>query len=586
MPERASRIKCWVPLLGLAACTARTPDAGPRTGARTLDMAAALRSSSGFSIDWAPLATATHLSDLAGLGGDLAGGPTVMSELGPALSGGVLDDSLGGDLRDALDAEPASEVAAYGVGALDYDDLFGSGTLGDDGGICEDPSVDLTFSEDGADYEARLDLEAYAVVVGPIQPIAMALSETCLDGVAEHGGDVDAAEDADLCSLNEVQAFFPEDGACRACVGDNGGDVVACAALDTCATTAWQVERLGGDWYELAGAWVLGCAPDLVSPVYFAVADIADDGALPPLWDHDAWGWTCFPFHHGDEISAYCSLDGSNYNLPDTVGDGVFGRLAYLRPEGSAETPHEGRIFYASSVALDDGVTLSRLSVDTSGIGAISLPVTYSDISGDGVVDGHDWGSWSGGWGMNPVTLRPDGTDPNDPDDTFARDFLAGVALKTATSIAGVPINPINYSRCLRWEGPAEDGTWTCTENDWPTLYYNNDTHVFYPSPSLDQVAALPMITLGSTGKADPRIPGGFVPHIAGTPALANPDWEGCAWPDQFNPDHLRAEDQPWDFDSYPSLDVDGWNFAAHTDLDLRLLLATSRPRDFCPEDR
>jgi hypothetical protein len=493
-------------------------------------------------------------------------------------------DAVNEDMEDALAAEPAEAVAAYGTGALDYTALFGSYTVGDDEGICQFPSIDLAFSEDGVDWEARLELEPYEDVVGPVQPIAMSLSDTCVEGVASAAGDVEAAADADACTDEEIQAFFPDDGACRACVADRGGDVGACQLDDTCASTAWQVVKLGGSWYELAGAWVLTCAPDRVSPVYFAVADIADDGTMPALFDHDAWGWTCFPFNHGGEISAYCSTDSASYNLPDTVGDGVFGRTTWLRQQGSEDTPHQGRVFYASSVALDLGLTVSRFLDDTAGIGIISLPVTYSDYSGDGVIDGHDWGSWTGGWGMNPPTLRPDGSDPDRVDDTFARDFLAAVALKTATAIVGVPINPIDYSRCLSWEGPADDGTWTCTENDWPTLYYNNDTHVFYPTPTLDQVAALPMITLGSTGEADPSLPGGFITTIAGTPALANPDWEGCSWPDEFLPDHMRAEDEPWDFDTYPSLDVDAWNFAAHPDLDLRLVLATSRPRDFCPE--
>jgi hypothetical protein len=212
------------------------------------------------------------------------------------------------------------------------------------------------------------------------------------------------------------------------------------------------------------------------------------------------------------------------------------------------------------------------------------LPSVYTDGNGDGVVDGHDWNTGTGGLGLNPVQLRPDGSDPTSLDDVQARDWLGAVTLKTATTITGVPVNFMNHSRCLDWAGPASDGAYTCTANGWPTPGLQEDTEVFWYTRSKRQIIALPLPTLAATGLADPLVPGGFVPFVAGSEDLANPDWDACTWPHSFVPDHLRAEDDPFDFDASHSLDAATYRFGKEAEADIRIVLTTARPRSFCPE--
>jgi hypothetical protein len=97
-------------------------------------------------------------------------------------------------------------------------------------------------------------------------------------------------------------------------------------------------------------------------------------------------------------------------------------------------------------------------------------------------------------------------------------------------------------------------------------------------------VFSYPVTTLASTGLIDPDVPGGIVTHIAGTPALANPEWDDCSLPHTFVPDVASVEDTPHDWGGEAPLDAQTWRFDGK-DEDFRVVLNTNRPRGWCGGD-
>ncbi len=505
----------------------------------------------------------------------------LMSAIGGELSGGEFDDSLGGPLLEALAEQPPEDVEAWGAGALTVTELVtGSDPL------CEDPHARFRFEEDGVSWELDMRLFAFLQLTSPLQALFMELSEGCAAGVAAAAGDVDLALSEGSCTEAEARAFFPEGGACRECV--SALDVADCQGLGECAEEAPLQMEEGGEWLEWAQAEALACAPDVRVQLFMGARDIQDDGTLPESWNQTDWPRVCFAVR--DEATGEIGLsfvgDSDGYEeITDGYGDGIIGRLGYLREEGETGTPHADRVTYARRLGFADGTTIDTLILSFGGTGQISAPLYPQDKDGDGDVDDDDWGYGYGGWGWGPTTLRPDGTDPTDVNDTYARDWAAGVVTKMSTTRDGVPINDMNYSRCEEWAGPHEDGSWTCLSVGKPKIGYFVDNHVFWYNRAHTMVDVRPLITLGSTGLPDDDMPGGVTPHMAGSDMLASEEWDGCAWPNRLVPDHMRTEDEPDVFGGQASLDADTYKFGKDPDQDIRMVLATTQKRGFCPPE-
>jgi len=71
------------------------------------------------------------------------------------------------------------------------------------------------------------------------------------------------------------------------------------------------------------------------------------------------------------------------------------------------------------------------------------------------------------------------------------------------------------------------------------------------------------------------------VPHVLGTPVLADPDWEGCAWPEIFVPDEKASVDSDAGVSTFTS---QTYRFGRDPERDIRLVLATNWRRGFCFE--
>ncbi len=503
----------------------------------------------------------------------------LLSALGGELTGGILDDRYGAAIVEALEDEPPEDVEAYGAGTFTVTELMGEG-------LCEEPHALFTFEEDGQAWELSLRLFGLLQLTTPLTAMFMELSEGCAAAVTEAEGDVDAAVAAGACTAEEAQGFFAPESACRECVAD--ASVEDCLDLGECREETPQVYEQGGEWYEWAEATALACAPDLPIKLYMGARDIEDDGTIPPAWNQTDWPRVCFAVRDEDsgEVGLSFVGDSDGYDdITDGYGDGVLGRIEYLREEGSDGTPHSQRVTYNRRLKFADGTMTEQMILSFGGTGQISAPLIQLDADGDGDIDDDDWGYGYGGWGWGPLELRPDGTDPNDVNDTYARDWIAGVVTKMATTRDGVPINDMTYSRCLSWAGPHDDGSWTCIENGGPKLGYFMDNAIFWYNRAQTMIDVRPLITLGSTGLPDPLMPGGFTPHMAGTDALANPDWDDCTWPHRLVPDHIRSEDAPSTWTGQASLDADTYKFGKDPDQDIRMVLATTQERGFCPPE-
>lgn len=562
------------PLLVLAGCTVPIPEAPVAGGERPFEAAELLRDGRTAPFPDA-FRTARRGSPPPAADVDL------MSAIGSELTGGELDQTRGGDLVAALAEAPPEDVEAWGAGALTLTELFGARG---GGGLCEEPHALFSFEEDGKTWDLKLRLFGLLQLTSPLTPLFMELTPTCADAVTAASGDVDAAVDAGSCSAEEAYAFFPEGGDCRACAA--GASVADCIDAGVCKDEAPQVWENGGEWFEWAEATVLACAPDVPMKLYMGARDIGDDGTIPPAWNQTDWPRLCFALR--DEATGEVGLsfvgDSDGWDdITDGYGDGVLGRIEYLREAGETGNDHSQRVTYNRRLRFADGTMTEQMVLSFGGTGQVSAPLVTQDGNGDGVIDSDDWGYGYGGWGWSPVELRPDGTDPTDVNDTYARDWIAGVVTKMSTTRDGVPINDMNWSRCTEWVGPADDGSHTCVAKGPPTIGMFMDNHVFWYNREHTMVDVRPMITLGSTGLPDDLMPGGFTPHLAGTAALANPDWDACPWPHQFVPDHIVTEDTPDSFTGPASLDADTYRFGKDPDQDIRMVLATTQERGFCP---
>lgn len=478
------------------------------------------------------------------------GGPpaeTVVGRLLPDLEGATWDADRGAALDDALAAlDP--ERAALGLAGLTYDTFAAT---------CEDPRI---LWSDGV-HEAALDVPWGFLMTAPPARDRYALDAACTDALDTLGpaGAVGAG-----CDAADERAFFAEGSACRDCLAD--ADWAECRAAEACPAEATRQAKLGSRWYGMARADTLLCAPGHLGTTWGMVADLDEDADLPDPWDHGGWDAWCLAFWFDGGTDLYCITDSPAL----AHGDALVSGLAWVREIGDDRTPQAGRASVIDSVEVD-GVTFHTTWLTSSGVVAVSAPPSLTPD----------------GWGLDPRALRPDGTDPADPDHTQAREYVAALAMKVASSRDGVPVAPSNHNRCTSWTGPYADGSSACeAPGAWSTDGWLDDGMVSWWDARAGEIYSFPLVTLASTGLPDPAIPGGLVPRVLSSTTLADPDWEGCAWGETFVPDQMRVLDTAPAGSDTPYAVHDGQTFrqGRPDDPGVRLWLATNQRREFCPE--
>jgi len=375
---------------------------------------------------------------------------------------------------------------------------------------------------------------------------------------------------------------FAEGSDCRACVEGNGGDYAGCQDAGSCPEQAplaiWALDAYGEQaWYRGVYSLAFGCAPDYLAQFYF-MASYGEDGVLPDAYNHDAWAYLCTPLWNDetDAVDTFC-IGSEDPVQRGVLAEGVFGYVDYIRPVGSDVLAWRGRQYYVDEVQLDNGASLSWFYGSNPGLGALSAPRVIADTNGDGVAGpgDDDYGFGAGGFGLNPHEQRPDG-------DLLARDWLATAAMKTSTTREGIPIFPYQRNRCGAWAGPADDGTYRCTDVVEPEGDWINDVYTTWADAETRvQAQSFPLTTLGSTGLMDDDVPGGVVVHLAGSTTLASPAWDACEMPHLFEPDATSHEDVPGDYGGPAALDGQTWRFDK-PDADLRVVLNTNQARGWC----
>lgn len=537
-----------------------------------------------------------------------SGTPTVLAQIANPILDVQADPDLGAALDAYIDDLPKSRVDAWGLAAVPYDEQITNG-------LCEMPGLLTSVEEDDTSYDVSLQIGSYNLMVGEITQDTFALSDGCAAALDANGGDVDAATEAGDCSEEEQYVYFGGAGGssdCRTCVaGDTVEDCIAAGECPSEAQGASWVEEDGVPvWYDLMDGFILGCAPDWTVFVYL-LGHTQADGTMPPAFDHADWSYICVPFWDDatDAASFYCGSGDGGPELGDTLGEGVHGAIDHLWAEGGDQDvqPWHGRLFYASYATVKHSSNELKWFWDWNpGPGAVSAPVAEgADLNGDGVHDLGDenWGFSLGatgyGLGLNPYALRPDGTDPENPDDTYARDWVATEAIKGSTTRNGILIAVANHNRCDDWD-PALDpgGPERCAAVREPDAGWLNDGNNVTANDTFDQSYSAAIVTLASNGLPDPDVPGGWATWEAGSPALANPDWDACTWPHSFTPDEMVVSDVP---DTYPGLDgytgmslsVMTWRFgkdeedgsAAAAGGAIREVISTDIARGYCPAD-
>ncbi|MES2638354.1 MAG: hypothetical protein V4850_02700 [Myxococcota bacterium] len=469
----------------------------------------------------------------------------------PTLTGGTFDRSYGA----ALDAEIAGLPESrreLGLAGVHGDALFGTSASE---GLCEDPHVQL--SVDGA--EVSLTVPAGLWFTGALERDLAPLPEACVAELLAAGSVYPTS-----CDEEDAHAYFPEGSTCNECLAVDG-DHARCVDAGECAPTATRQLEHDGSWYGMLRAPALLCAPDHIEDVIVLVKDLAEGDPLPETYDHGAVAAHCVQAWDGTQIDLFCDL--GDYNA---IGDVLPSRVDYIHAEG-AESTWEGRISLVAGVEVEGS----------------SFALTWlSEVGGTGISAPN--GSVKDGWGINPRALRPGGVDPENPDDTYAREYIGAFVLKMATWTDGILVNPVNHNRCAEadWQGPHADGSYSCDEpGAWSTIGWGDDALVSWWDQPAGEIYVFPLVTLATTGLPDPSVPGGLLPQVLGSTTLADVEWEACAWPETFVPDRVRLYDPApaTSAEGYASFDGQTYRFGRDPDVDVRLFLATNQQRGFCP---
>lgn len=524
--------------------------------------------------------------------------PAVMPDLWNTITDADFNYDRGQALEEYLNQFSISQVNNYGLALLTMDEIFGTPENDYEDALCEAAEVLWHFEDDISSsmrYEAGLELNRYVHLMGDIEPYIIALSQQCIETLATSGGNVGSVVFPGGCLPDEETTFFPGGSDCRECL-EVDGDYAACLGSGACVEEAQDLtamDDIDGNTYvfEVFVSEMVACAPDWTVPAYLMAVPDEAEGA-PDAFDHGAWTRACVPFWDVEAQQPVWSCQGdppSEYQWW-TVAEGVFGRASYIREEGTEQETWKDRFFYVSAIEFETGDSVRNMWLG-AGHGIISTPILHEDTNGDGIVGVGDanWGTVSVGWGLNPAQLRPDGTDLDSPNDTKAREWISALLLKVSTTISGVPVFGYNHNCCEpdSWVGPDERGRYSCTQLQNPQGGWLEDCIHLSADDFEGLTHARTMATIASTGLPDPIVPGGVVLHIAGSPALANPDFEDCRYPHTFEPDQLALPNVP---DVYPegetgALSAHTYRFGKDADQDIRFVMHSNWVRGYCPED-
>lgn len=490
---------------------------------------------------------------------------SVLPELWTSLRGVDLDMDLGGPLMDRLDELPDSVVAVNGVSALTLPEMWGTPEQDYEDGLCQPLGLQWSFEEGGEDWEGELLLWQYNAFAMPIDWMMIEMSPACREAL--DGTPPDDVGDA--CSQNDEVAFFREGSACRGCL--DGSSYDACVDEGECASQAPNAFHwAGGDDrftdVQVSTSYILACAPNWLSLIYL-ISRYSDEPDPPSAFDQDAWIGYCLPYtdETSGEILVGCVGEDLQPNTEGhTLGEGIPVRVTHIRPEGTDIEGWHDRPGFLQSMRLSSGLTASQFWAGPSpGIAPLSAPMS------------------SGGWGVNPTWLTPDGTDPTWPDDTFARDFVAAYTLKTSTARNGVLVSFDNHNRCESWQGPDDLGRYRCERLGVPVDGWNDDG---YNADVGDGVFSIPIRTIASTGLPDPDVPGGAAIHVAGSPSFEQ--IEHWAYPHTWLPDLIPYDDAPTTTTTAGAGAIEGeaYRFDGHPDR-IRMVMGSNwqrfpRPRD------
>lgn len=441
--------------------------------------------------------------------------------------------------------------------------------------FCEDPNFAVEFEHEGEMYDAVYDVGVYAHYTTP-RPSLYALSSTCTGALLASHGDIDGAI-GNGCSREDRAAHFPNPSNCRACLLIDG-DHDRCVAENRCKAQANRemFVHLGDDApsYDVLEMEGLACAPSFIVDMFVLAHEIGEDNTMPIAFDHDAihgicsWHWNTGT----GGLVPFCA--GHDGRIRINLGDIVMGRVDSMTRRRDGAVANVQRLFFASSIEVEGRVLESFPNTSVS---------SYSESRDNG------------GWGMHPNQLRADGTDPNNIDHTFARDWISAVTMKTATTRNGVPYALFNRNLCAEdsWRGPDANGRYYCEQPFWDATNPPPDERRWsYDWAAINgftptAVVLYPHVTLASTGLMDPRIPGGHVSSLMGSELLGDPDWDNCTWADTFVADAMLNFNtrQPEGVHTFTS---QTYKFGKDR-LDIRAVLATNQRRGYCapnfPED-
>lgn len=491
------------------------------------------------------------------------GPATVVGGLLPTLTGARYDRTRGKGLVAAWEALD-EEQRALGLSGLSLSQ-WNSSSSG-----CEAPHALLDLAHDGGTWQVDLEVPPLMWLTERPWRDLVTLSAPCAEALLAHATDPSAAVGAG-CEEAEEQAFFPAGSDCRACL-DVDGDHGRCVDEGLCLQTATRRVDYDGAWRSVVRARALQCAPDFVGDVVLLSRDLPDDGSDPQPYDHGSFDFWCIEVWNNatQQTSLACTEES---DAGTTWGDALVSRIASARAADSEQTHHTGRLSVLDAVEIE-GTRFPYTVVFDSGVTALSAPN----------------GSVPDAWGIHPLELRPDGTDPQDPTHTMAREYIAALALKIASTISGILVQPFNHNRCAEdgWTGPHADGSYACDQpGAWSTDGWLDDAMVAWYDDQ-GHIYPMPLLTLVSTGLPDPGLPGGLCPRVLSSTTLADAEWEACAWPETFTPDRVRLRDeQPATGGApYASFDAQTWRFGRDTGQGdpVVLGLLTSQQRDFCPD--
>ncbi|HND30700.1 MAG TPA: hypothetical protein PLA94_11905, partial [Myxococcota bacterium] len=163
--------------------------------------------------------------------------------------------------------------------------------------------------------------------------------------------------------------------------------------------------------------------------------------------------------------------------------------------------------------------------------------------------------------------------------------YFSAFSLKMAITIIGILVNPFIRNRCEedQWVTGADGSSYCDEPGAWSSRDSFDDAFIAWWDRAAGEAMNFPIVTLASTGLPDPAIPGGLLTELRSGSSLADADWENCAWQKTFVPDRVRMYDPaPANGqEGYASFDGQTIRFSEHPDL--RMGLATSERRGFCP---